>query len=99
MTEDSKQVNVVHNDAEQRWEADVDGSLALLTYDERDNTLYLLHTEVPTAAEGQGIGGQLVKAALEHARGAGMKVAPFCAFASAYMDRHSEYEDLRADAE
>jgi hypothetical protein len=99
MTEETKPVNVVHNEGEQRWEADVDGALALLTYDERDGTLYLLHTEVPTAAEGQGIGGQLVKTALEHARGAGMKVAPFCAFANAYMRRHKEYDDLRADAE
>jgi len=99
MTEETSAVKVVRNEAEQRWEAEVGGSLALITYDERDGTLYLLHTEVPTAAEGQGIGGQLVKAALEHARGAGMKVAPFCAFANAYMRRHKEYEDLRADEE
>ncbi len=99
MTEETKPVNVVHNQAEQRWEADVDGALALITYDERDGTLYLLHTEVPTEAEGRGIGGSLVKAALEHARGAEMKVAPFCAFARSYMDRHREYDDLRADAE
>lgn len=99
MTEETKQVEVVRNEAQERWEADVGGALALLTYDERDGKLYLLHTEVPPAAEGRGIGGQLVKTALEHARGAGMKVVPFCAFANSYMHRHKEYDDLRADAE
>ncbi len=99
MTDETSAVKVVRNEAEQRWEAEVAGDLALITYDERDGKLYLLHTEVPAAAEGQGIGGKLVQAALEHARGAGMKVVPFCAFANAYMRRHKEYDGLRADEE
>jgi predicted GNAT family acetyltransferase len=97
MAEEAKTVEVVRNEDEGRWEADLGGALALLTYDEREGKLYLLHTEVPPEAEGQGIGGKLVKAALEHARGAGLKVVPFCAFAKAYMQRHKEYDDLRAE--
>ena len=96
MAEEAATVEITRNEGEERFETNVDGVLAFLTYSERDGKLYLLHTDVPPEAEGQGIGSRLVKHALEHARSAGMKVAPFCSFARAYMERHPEYADLRA---
>ena len=89
-------VTVERNEAEERFEARVGGGLALLTYGERDGKLYLLHTEVPPEAEGQGVGGKLVRFALDHARSEGLRVVPFCAFAKAYIQRHDEYADLVA---
>ena len=52
--------------------------------------------ETPPQAQGQGVGSRLVKAALDDARAKGLKVAPRCPFASAYMGRHPEYNDLLA---
>lgn len=94
MADEQAPAEVVRNEAETRFEARVGGGLAFLTYDENDGKLYLLHTEVPPEAEGHGIGSKLVKTALDHARGQGLKVAPFCPFAKAYVQRHKEYQDL-----
>lgn len=99
MAEEAKAVEVVRNEDEERWEADLGNALAVLTYGESEGKLYLLHTEVPPEAEGRGVGSRLVKAALEHARGAGMKVVPLCPFAKAYMQRHRDYDDLLAPRE
>lgn len=96
MADGEQAVEVTHNEAEERFEAQVDGGLALLTYDERDGKLYLLHTEVPDALEGRGIGSRIVRAALDHARAQEMRVVPLCAFARAYIQRHEEYQDLLA---
>ena len=95
---DEAKVEVTRNEAESRFETTVDGELALLTYDEQDGQLALLHTEVPQALEGRGIGSKIVKHALDHARAEGLKVLPLCRFVKAYVDRHKEYQDLVPNA-
>ena len=44
---------------------------------------------------GRGIAGQLVRAALEFARGQGLKVRPECSYADAWMRKHPDYDTLR----
>jgi uncharacterized protein len=44
--------------------------------------------------EGQGIGGQLVRGALDHVRTLGLAVLPLCPFVHAWMLRHPDYVDL-----
>ncbi|HEX8362213.1 MAG TPA: GNAT family N-acetyltransferase [Longimicrobium sp.] len=92
-------VEVVDNEAEGRFEAQTPAGVAELTYDRREGKLYLLHTGVPEAAEGQGIAGRLVHTALEQARERGEKVVPFCSFARAYAARHPEFADVVQHAE
>lgn len=87
---------VTDNAAQSRYELDADGQRAVLSYERKGGTIYLTHTEVPEALEGQGIGSRIVKHALDQARAAGEKVAPWCPFVRAYIDRHPEYEDLVA---
>jgi uncharacterized protein len=94
-----EQSGVTDNAQQSRFEMTVDGQTALLQYMERDGALYLTHTEVPTELEGRGIGSRIVKHALEQARSRGMKVAPWCAFVRAYIDRHPEYEELVVQGE
>ena len=96
MAEKMTEVQVVRNEDEERFEATVDGQLAVLTYADMDGKLYLLHTGVPEELEGRGLGGRLVKYALDHARADGVKVVPSCPFAHAYVERHPEYQDLVA---
>jgi predicted GNAT family acetyltransferase len=52
------------------------------------------HTEVDPALAGQGVGGLLVKGALDHVRGLGVRVLPVCPFVQAGMLRHPEYADV-----
>ena len=79
-----------------RFEADVDGHLCRADYRLADGVMELTHTEVAPAVEGRGIGGDLIQAALDHARAHGLKVRPLCAFARHYMQAHPETAALRA---
>jgi uncharacterized protein len=53
--------------------------------------MVLVHTEVPSALEGRGIGGRLVKAAMDAARAEGRQVVARCPFVRSYLERHPEY--------
>lgn len=88
------QDGVVDRPERERFETETEHGTAILTYERSDRGLALLHTEVPPAAEGRGVGSRLVKAALESARAEGLRVLPFCPFVKTYLERHPEYRDL-----
>jgi uncharacterized protein len=87
---------VRNNEAESRYELEVEGELALAAYRLSGDRIVFTHTEVPTALEGKGIGSKLVKAALDDVRAKGLKVVPACAFVKHYMETHPETGDLLA---
>jgi len=91
---DEGAVKVENNESGQQFETTVDGHRGLLTYSESDGKLYLLHTEVDDALEGQGVGGALVRAAADHAREKKLGLVPFCSFARHWLERHPEYAEL-----
>ncbi len=73
-----------------RFVAGPPGHEAELLYRLRDDRLVLVHTEVPMELEGHGIGGKLVRAAVDYAAGHGLVVVPSCPFAQSWLDRHPE---------
>ena len=85
---------VVNNESAQQFELVVDGATAFLRYARSPDRIDLLHTEVPPQLGGRGIGAILVKAALDHAKDAGVKVTPMCPFVKKYLERHAEYAPL-----
>lgn len=87
-------VQVEDNVASQRWEAHVDGYVAVAQYKHLGNAIAFTHTEVPSELSGRGIAGILVRTALEGVRERGLAVVPFCPFVASYIRRHSEYEAL-----
>ena len=52
------------------------------------------HTEVNEIHKGEGIGRQLVLAAVDYARQQGAKVQPLCSFARSILKHSKEYEDI-----
>lgn len=87
-------IAVENNEAAQRFEANIDGQLAVLTYRLFPRHLVLDHTEVPKPLAGQGLGTKLVRAALDFARDKQLRVVPLCPFVAGYLRRHPEYQDL-----
>ena len=59
--------------------------------------VFLVHTEIDPAFEGQGLGERLVAGALEDLRARGLKLVPQCPFVRAYLRRHPDQADLVAD--
>lgn len=89
-------VTVTHNPGASRFEAEIDGRLAVCAYRLNDGVLALTHTEVPRAAQGQGVAAVLVDAALAWARQQGWRVRPVCSYVAVHMRRHPETRDLLA---
>jgi len=83
-------LDIRHNSAASRFEATVDGQLCVASYHVVNGVMRMHHTEVPAALEGQGIAGQLVRAALVYAAANALKVEPRCSYVRAYMRRHPE---------
>ena len=85
---------VVNNREANRFEVQVDGGLAMAEYMLPREKIVFTHTEVPPAAEGQGVGAALARAGLDYARAEGLTVIPLCPFIAAFIRRHAEYQDL-----
>ena len=66
------------------------GHEAELVYRARDGVLTLVHTGVPDALGGRGIGGRLVQAAIDRARSRGELVVPSCPYAKAWLEKHPD---------
>jgi len=87
---------VVHHPHAQRFVLALPEGDAVLEYqlEPAGGRMDILSTVVPSAARGQGAGGRLVQAALEHARAAGWRVIPSCWFVANWVARHPAYRDL-----
>lgn len=83
-------MTIVDNPAEHHLATTVDGHLAHLEYVIDGDRLELVHTEVPEELSGQGIGGQLVKAAVDRAEASGETIVARCAFSRAWLERHPD---------
>ena len=77
-----------------RFELATEAGTAYASYRRDDRTITIMHTEVPRAVEGRGIGSQLVAGMLDHIRKEGRTVVPVCSFARHFINAHSEYADL-----
>ncbi len=76
--------------ARERFVLREDGEEAELRYHLRGTRLSLLHTGVPPALEGRGIGGALVRGAAEFAARSGLTLVPYCSFARRWLEDHPD---------
>ena len=83
------------NPSQERFEIHDDGELAgYAMYRRRPPIIAFIHTEIDPRFEGRGLGGQLVRAALDSSRQDGLEVLPFCPFVRDWIQGHPEYLDL-----
>jgi hypothetical protein len=78
--------DVIHSPNISRFEA----GAAYLAYGREGDTLVIEHTIVPPDLEGQGVGGDLVKAAIAFAKDEGLTVDAQCSFARGWLERHPD---------
>jgi predicted GNAT family acetyltransferase len=78
-----------------RLEILIDGRRAgYAAYRRHPEAIAYTHTEIEPEFEGRGLGGKLVRAALDRARAEGVAVLPYCPFVREYVERHPDQLDL-----
>jgi predicted GNAT family acetyltransferase len=87
---------IEHQPERNRFRTVVDGHACVADYRLGNGVMTITHTEVAPRLEGRGIASALVQAALDHAVANGLKVAPLCSFARAYIRRHPQAAALLA---
>jgi len=89
-------IDVVDAPDQHRFEARTeDGTVAgFAAYRLDDAHLLFTHTEVDDAYEGQGVGSQLVRGALDQLRDRDTSVRSECSFINSWIEKHPEYEPL-----
>jgi uncharacterized protein len=73
---------------------DGDHLLGVAAYQRRGDQVVFTHTEVEDSEEHSGLGGRLVRGALDDVRSSGGTVVPMCSFVRGWIERHPEYRDL-----
>jgi uncharacterized protein len=86
--------SVRDNKAQNRFELDVEGTVAFANYRLAPSSVVITHTETPRALRGQGIASELVEGALQLIRADGLKVVAGCSFVVDYLAKHPEFADL-----
>lgn len=90
-------VQVTHDEGRSRYELLLDGrAVGVADYREQDGVRVFHHTEITPRLRGQGLGEQLVQAALDDTRVAGRTVVARCWFVAEFIETHPEYADLLA---
>ena len=80
-----------------RYEARLDGTVAgFIDYRAAGSERTFRHTEVAEEFGGRGVGGGLVRAALDDLRARGLRLRPVCPFVAEWLGRHPDYQDLLA---
>ncbi len=86
--------SVRDNPSRHRFEIDVDGVIAFSVYRHEPGVVTFVHTEVPDALSGRGVGSKVAQGALEIVRARGEKVIAECPFIAGYIKKHLEFQDL-----
>ena len=89
---------IIDNPDQHRYEIRVSDDLAgFVQYRRRPGLIAFIHTEIDQRFEGQGLGSELIRGALDAARSEGIAVLPFCPFVNSFIERHPEYASLVPD--
>jgi predicted GNAT family acetyltransferase len=88
---------VSDNPAMSRFEMTSGDAIAFVEYRRAGDQIVLIHTEVPEALSGQGVGSKLVAGVLDKIRSEGAAVIAQCEFVATFIRRHPGYQSLEAE--
>lgn len=85
-------LKIKHDLENQRFTLDINGEIAKVDYQLRDNKMYLIHSEVPYNLRGQGIGKILVEKTFEQLTKEGYKAVAICSYIKAIAFRSDTWK-------
>ena len=87
-------VSVQNDVSSNRFTSIRDGVESELVYRQVGRRLILVHTGVPDELAGRGVGGALVRAAIDWAAEEALVVVPRCPFANSWLRKHPDVAAL-----
>ena len=90
-------VNVAVFDRSNRRRYEVyadDVPAGLLSYRLSGGRMCLIHTEIESPYEGNGLGSVLLKHVMDEARAQQRTVVAYCPYVKGWIDSHTEYSDM-----
>lgn len=94
MKEEFGTLTLKKNEADQRFEFIVGQQKAFIDYKERNQKIYLLHTEVPEELSGKGISSELVEKTLHYIEEKGYKLVALCPAVVAFIRRRPQWKRI-----
>ena len=70
----------------------VEGHEAFIDYSIKDGHMRLVHTEVPAALRGKGVGKKLVKAVFEYIKENKIEATAHCGYIKAFKKKNPEWD-------
>lgn len=92
MNEELKNLEVVKNDATNRFELTVDGFIAFIDFKQVDQLIKLIHTEVPEELGGRGVAAALVEKMLVYLETNNFTLYPYCPYVYSFIKKHPEWK-------
>src|ERR1035437_10714986 len=86
--------NFRDNEDRHRFELDVEGTIAFVTYRKSPGAITLVHTEVPPELGGRGIGSKLGRATLDAGRAQGRELAVEWDVRGPLIAKNHEYKNI-----
>ncbi len=80
------------NKEKHRFELELSGNIAFLTYQVVDEVWHLPHTIVPKEIGGKGVGTRLVKQSLDYLIDRNIKYIPICSFIVSFVAKHQKHK-------
>jgi len=81
-------------DTGRRYEMDEQGLTSWADYRRSGERLFIDHVEAPVPLRGTGAAGRLMAALAADAKAKNLKLTPICAYAAAWLHRHTEFREL-----
>lgn len=89
-----QQLELVHDQDQHRFVMDINGEQAVVEYQVKNDALYLIHSEVPYALRGRGIGKVLVEKTFEKLTEEGYKAVAICSYIKAVAMRSEQWKQI-----
>ena len=88
--------DITFNEKDSRYEQNVENLTVYARTHMKSETLYVDYVFAPPELRGKGAAGAFMKGLMELARGKNWKVEPVCGYAAGWLQRHKEFDDLKA---
>ncbi|HEV7353745.1 MAG TPA: GNAT family N-acetyltransferase [Brevundimonas sp.] len=82
------------NPEARRYELELDGQVAVMTYNLNPPQLMITETLVPEALEGRGLASRLAAAVVADVRARGLVLLPVCPYLAGWLQKHPEHADV-----